>query len=242
MAALTKRSGATPDSGARPNTKLEMEIIGVVENSLYEGPREGVRRQAFVADSQSRFPASAAFYVRTSVPSATMFGNLRQTIKGLEASMPVFEMKTLENQLDETLTTERLIAALSTAFGRLATLLAAIGLYGVMAFVVASRTKEIGLRMALGAQQAAVAWLVMREVLILVAIGLVVGVPSAYFLSKYVSSSVIQCACRRCVDSAGSHIDSDSHRGCGGILSGAPGHGGGPDQDLALRVEDGGGS
>jgi len=119
-----------------------------------------------------------------------MFGNLRQTIKGLEASMPVFEMKTLENQLDETLTTERLIAALSTAFGALATLLAAIGLYGVMAFVVASRTKEIGLRMALGAQQAAVAWLVMKEVLILVAIGVVVGVPSAYFLSKYVSSQL----------------------------------------------------
>ena len=87
--------------------------------------------------------------------------------------MPVFEMKTLENQLDETLTTERLIAGLSAAFGALATLLAAIGLYGVMAFVVANRTKEIGLRMALGAQQSAVAWLVMREVLVLVAVGLI---------------------------------------------------------------------
>lgn len=187
---VDKAIGRHTGFGGAPNTKLEMEIIGVVENSLYEGPREGVRRQAFVADAQGRFPASAAFYVRTSVPSGTMYGNLRQTIKGLEASMPVFEMKTLETQLDETLTTERLIATLSAAFGALATLLAAIGLYGVMAFVVANRTKEIGLRMALGAQQSAVAWLVMREVLILVGVGLVVGVPTAYFLSKYVSTQL----------------------------------------------------
>jgi ABC-type antimicrobial peptide transport system permease subunit len=104
--------------------------------------------------------------------------------------MPVYEMKTLEKQLDETLATERLIAALATAFGILATLLAAIGLYGVMAFVVANRTKEIGLRMALGAQVPAVAWLVMREVLVLLGAGLVVGVPVAYWLGKYVSSQL----------------------------------------------------
>jgi ABC-type antimicrobial peptide transport system permease subunit len=104
--------------------------------------------------------------------------------------MPVFEMKTLEKQLDETLTTERLIAVLSTSFGVLATLLAAIGLYGVMAFVVANRTKEIGLRMALGAQQASVAWLVMREVLMLLALGLIIGVPVAYGLGRFVSTQL----------------------------------------------------
>jgi predicted permease len=187
---IDKAIGRHTGFGGAPDTKLDMQIIGVVENSLYEGPRQGVHRQAFVADAQRPFPSSAAFYVRTTVPSATMFGNLRQTMKSIEASMPIYEMKTLEHQLDETLTTERLIASLSTAFGVLATLLAAIGLYGVMAFVVANRTKEIGLRMALGAQQSAVAWLVMREVLILVAIGLFVGVPVAYFLSKYVSTQL----------------------------------------------------
>jgi ABC-type antimicrobial peptide transport system permease subunit len=111
-------------------------------------------------------------------------------VKQVEASVPVFGMKTLEGQLNETLTTERLIAMLSAAFGALATVLAAIGLYGVMAFVVVNRTKELGLRIALGAQQSAVAWLVMREVLMLVLIGLIVGVPVAYGLGRYVSSQL----------------------------------------------------
>ena len=98
--------------------------------------------------------------------------------------MPVYEMKTLEAQLDETLLTDRLIAMLSAGFGLLATLLASIGLYGVMAFVVARRTKELGIRMALGAQTGLVVWMVMREVLVLLAIGSAVGVPAAMALGR----------------------------------------------------------
>jgi predicted permease len=176
--------------GTGPQSKLDMEIVGMVEDSLYEGPRDGVRRQAFVSSMQGRFPGSAAFYVRTSLPSESMFSTLRQQVANLDRSMPIYEMKTLENQLDETLTTERLIATLSAAFGALATLLAAVGLYGVMAFVVARRTKEIGLRMALGAQQGTVIWLVLKEVLILLVGGLAIGVPAAYLLSRYVSTQL----------------------------------------------------
>jgi predicted permease len=176
--------------GRRPDTKLDIEIVGVVENSLYEGPREGVHRQAFVPHLQGPFPGSVAFYVRTSLESKQMFAALRREVLKLDPAMPVYEMKTLENQLDETLGTERLIAALSAAFGAVATLLAVVGLYGVMAFVVARRTREIGLRMALGAHRGAVVWLVMREVLSLLVIGLVVGLPSAYLLSRYVSSQL----------------------------------------------------
>ena len=91
--------------------------------------------------------------------------------------MPVFEMKTLKGQLDETLSAERLVAALSAAFGILATLLAALGLYGVMAFVVERRTKELGLRMALGAPRGEVVWMVMREVSMLLGLGLLAGIP-----------------------------------------------------------------
>ena len=176
--------------GGGPDAKLDIEIVGVVEDHLYEGPREGVRRQVFVPVLQSPFPMSATFYVRSTLPSSTMYTALRQKVTNLDGNIPVYEMKTLERQLDETLGTERLIATLSAAFGGLATTLAAIGLYGVMAFVVARRTKEIGLRMALGAQTGSVQWLVMKEVLILVAIGLSVGAPVAWALSRYVSSQL----------------------------------------------------
>jgi predicted permease len=176
--------------GTGPRSKLDMEIIGVAEDSLYEGPREGVRRQAFVTMGQSGFPSAASFYVRTAVDSTTMYAALRQKVRELDAAMPVYEMKTLAAQLDETLGTERLIAVLSAAFGILATLLAALGLYGVMAFVVARRTKEIGLRMALGAPQGTVVWMVMRETLVLLGLGLAVGVPAALVLSRYVQSQL----------------------------------------------------
>src|SRR5262249_17924369 len=136
------------------------------------------------------FPVGVAFYVRTAIDSQSMFNALRSKVRELDASLPVYDMKTLERQLDDTLSTERLIAALSAAFGLLATVLAALGLYGVMAFVVVRRTREIGLRMALGAPQSQVVWMVMRETLILVGIGLAIGVPAALALSKYVSKQL----------------------------------------------------
>jgi len=176
--------------GDGPRNKLDIEIIGVVEDSLYEGPREGVHRQVFLSQYQDDFPGSSAFYVRASVDSTTLFTALRRKIAELDPAMPIYQMKTLERRLDETLSTERLIAMLSAAFGVLATVLAAIGLYGVMAFVVARRTKEIGLRMALGAPQGAVVWMVMRETALLVAIGLAAGVPAAWGLSRFVASQL----------------------------------------------------
>jgi predicted permease len=176
--------------GNGPKSKLNIEIVGLVENSLYEGPRDGVHRQAFVPLNQSDFPMSAVFYVRTTVDSGQMFVAVRRRIAQLDAAMPVFEMKTLGRQLDETLNTERLVAALSAAFGVLATLLAALGLYGVMAFVVVRRTKEIGLRMALGAPRGMVVWMVLREALILLGIGLAVGLPVAFVLSRLVTSQL----------------------------------------------------
>jgi predicted permease len=176
--------------GDGPKSKLDIEIVGVVEDTLYEGPRDGVHRQAFVPFLESDFPASASFYVRTIVDSNAMSAELRRKIAALDPAMPVYQMRTLENQLDETLGTERLIAMLSAAFGALATLLAALGLYGVMAFAVARRTREIGLRMALGAQRGVVVWMVMREALTLVAIGLAIGLPAAYALSQLIASQL----------------------------------------------------
>jgi len=173
--------------GSGPGTKLDIEIIGVAEDTLYEGPREGVRRQVFIP---AWGKGGAAFYVRTSMESASAYTIVRNEVKKLDAAMPVFQLKTLAKQLDETLLTERLTALLSAGFGLLATLLAAVGLYGVMAFVVARRTKEMGVRMALGANPSSVIWLVMREVLLLLAIGLAVGVPAAIGLGRYVAAQL----------------------------------------------------
>ncbi len=173
--------------GGGPRSKLNIEIIGVVADSLYEGPREGVHRQVFIPNWGRN---SAAFYVRMNTTSATGFGVIRNEVKNLDAAMPVYALKSVESQLDETLLTDRLIALLSAGFGFLATVLASIGLYGVMAFVVARRRKELGIRLALGAQPGGVVWLVMREVLLLLAIGLAVGVPAALALGRYVGGQL----------------------------------------------------
>jgi predicted permease len=173
--------------GTGPDTKLTIEIIGVVADSLYEGPREGVRRQVFIPNWGRN---SAAVYVRTTSSSAAAHGLVRNVVKTIDASMPVYEVKTLESQLDETLLSDRLVALLAGGFGLLATLLASIGLYGVMAFVVTRRRKELGIRMALGAQPAGVIWLVMKEVLVLLAIGLGVGVPAALAMGRLVAAQL----------------------------------------------------
>jgi predicted permease len=173
--------------GTGPNSKLTIEIIGVAADSLYEGPREGVRRQVFIPNWGR---GGVTFYLRTTDASSGAFNLVRNEVKRLDAGMPVFAMKTLQGQLDETLLSDRLIAMLSAGFGLLATLLASIGLYGVMAFIVARRKKELGLRLALGAEPSSVIWLVMKEVLLLLTIGLVIGVPSAIALGRYVSSQL----------------------------------------------------
>jgi predicted permease len=173
--------------GMGPGTKIDIEIIGVVANSLVEGPREGVHRQVFIPAFGS---SGMAVYVRAGIGTTALYAAVRNEVKRLDASMPVYSLKTLGKQLDETLLTERLIALLSAGFGLLATLLATIGLYGVMAFVVARRTKELGLRMALGAPRGSVLWLVMREVVVLLGIGLLIGVPSALALGRLVAAQL----------------------------------------------------
>jgi predicted permease len=173
--------------GEGPGAKLPIEIVGLTADSLYEGPREGVRRQVFIPSWGKH---SAAFYVRTTTPSNSAFTMVRNEGRSIDASIPVYGLKTVEGQLDETLLTDRLVARLSAAFGVVATLLATIGLYGVMAFVVVRRRKELGIRLALGARPGDVAGLVMREVLALLTIGLAVGLPAALGLGRYISSQL----------------------------------------------------
>jgi predicted permease len=173
--------------GGGPRSKLNIEIVGLVADSLYEGVREGVHRQVFVPNYGKN---SAVFYLRTQAASTGTFETVRRAVHDMDAGMPVYAMNTVAGQFDETILTDRLIAMLSAGFGGAATLLASIGLYGVMAFVVARRRKELGIRLALGAQPSAVLAIVMREVMLLLAIGLTVGIPLALTLGRYVASQL----------------------------------------------------
>jgi ABC-type antimicrobial peptide transport system permease subunit len=123
-------------------------------------------------------------YVRTEGNPDGALRAIRTAIQDLGPGLPIFNLKTLNRQVDESLVTERMIATLSTVFAILATVLAIVGLYGVTAYTVARRSREIGIRMALGAQSGDVVGLVMHEVLVLVLAGVIVGLPCAAALSR----------------------------------------------------------
>jgi ABC-type antimicrobial peptide transport system permease subunit len=127
-------------------------------------------------------------YVRTTGDAAKIAATIRREVQAVDAKVPVYNVRTLETQLDESLSQERLVATLSSWFGAFALLLASIGLYGVLAYGVTRRTNEIGLRLALGAERGGVIWMVLREALVLVALGIAIGVPAALALGRMVSS------------------------------------------------------
>jgi ABC-type antimicrobial peptide transport system permease subunit len=128
--------------------------------------------------------------VRTRSAPEQAYAAIRGEVRKLDPNMPIYNLRTLESKIDESLLNERLIATLSSVFGFLATALALIGLYGVMAYTVARRTREIGIRIALGAGTKTVVWMVMREVLLLVGVGIAVGLPAAWGLARLVESQL----------------------------------------------------
>ena len=176
--------------GGDPGTKTNIEIIGVVRDTRYQTMRQDPPRQVYFPYLQNVWAAGMTAYVRTDRASAAMFPVLRAAVRKLNPNLPVYLMKTEERQRDDSLAVEKLAATLSTAFGFLATLLAGVGLYGVMGFVVARRTREIGIRMALGAVSGNVLWLVMREVLLLVSAGVLIGLPAALAVTRLLASQL----------------------------------------------------
>ena len=176
--------------GTDPGTRTDMEIIGVVKDIKYTNLRDDIPAQAYVPYLSDRFPSQMTVYVRTAMEPKQLMSTLRSKVRDLDPNLPIYGMRTMDTQITNSLSTERMIASLSTVFGFLATLLAVIGLYGVMAYNVAQRTREIGIRMALGAAQGSVVWMVMRDVLRLIAIGVVVGVPAALALTRVVQSQL----------------------------------------------------
>ncbi|HXI42883.1 MAG TPA: ABC transporter permease [Bryobacteraceae bacterium] len=176
--------------GIDPGTKTDMEIIGVVKDIKYTNLRDEIPEQAYVPYLASRYVTAMTVYLRTTLDPNQLFPAVRARVRELDPNIPVYAMRTTEEQISNSLTTERLVASLSAVFGFLATLLATIGLYGVMAYTVARRTREIGIRMALGAGGPSVAWLIMKEVLMLLAIGIAIALPAALGLTRLVQSQL----------------------------------------------------
>jgi predicted permease len=167
-----------------------IEIVGVVEDARCQNLREPAPPTAYIPFPQSSDPGSATFEVRTSTNPASVAESVRQVIQQADSRLPVFDVKTLAEQVDDSLVGERMTASLSSLFGMLALTLASVGLYGLMAHAVARRTSEIGLRMALGAPQGQILAMVMREMLLLVAVGLAIGIPTAVAASRLVASQL----------------------------------------------------
>jgi predicted permease len=176
--------------GIDPGTKTDITIVGVSRNTKYESMRDEIPTQVFRPYQQMEFATGITAYVRTAQNPEQIFTAIRKHVHDLDSNLSVFDMNTLERQMEDSLITERLVALLSSGFGLLATLLASIGLYGVMAYSVARRTREIGIRIAIGAARNDVLWLVMREVLILLGIGIAIALPAAWILTQSVRSQL----------------------------------------------------
>jgi len=166
----------------------EFEIIGLVKATKHKSIRETDQGAVYLSLLQGDPPWMPTLHVRTTNNTTALAAAVRQTFQALDKDLPVFNVKTFERQLNESLAQDRLVATLSCFFGVLAALLAAIGMYGVMAYAVARRTHEIGIRLALGAQPVSVLWLVLRAALRLALIGMVIGLGGALLATRLISS------------------------------------------------------
>jgi predicted permease len=169
---------------------VELEIVGVARDMKGVDLREKARPWTFTPELQDETPSELTFYLRTSLDPLSLAQAARQSVMSLDASLPVFNVKTVEMQIKETHFLDRLFAWLSIAFGVLATLLASVGLYGVTAYAVARRTQEIGIRIALGASRGNVLRLILREVISLVGAGIAAGVLASLALGRLVESQL----------------------------------------------------
>jgi predicted permease len=172
--------------------KLDIEIVGLVQNAKYSEVKADVPPLFFRPYRQDDEVGEMTFYVRTSTDPGAFLTNIPRTVAKLDANLPVENVRTLEQQARDNVFLDRLLTTLSAAFAVLATLLAAVGLYGVLAYTVAQRTREIGLRMALGAAPARVRTMVLKQVGLMTLIGGVIGLTGALWASRGAQSLLYQ--------------------------------------------------
>lgn len=179
------------DEDAKEKPEL-IEIVGVLGNVKYDSAREKAERMVLRPIAQAVGPTTfnANWQIRTNGDPASLAPAIRQAISQVDARLPVYSVGTMEEQVQGTLRQEKLIAQLVSFFGLLALLLASIGLYGLMAHGVVRRTREIGIRMALGAERSMIIWMVLRETMVLVLLGIAIGVPAAIGASRLIASQL----------------------------------------------------
>ena len=167
----------------------DMEIVGVARNTHYGGVKSKIPPVVYFPYNQGYpEPEDMVFELRTVGNPLTYANAVREIVRQADPRVPVADMQTEAAEIDATISQEITLARLCTAFAALALVIASVGLYGTVAYNVARRTSEIGIRMALGAQRAPLVWLVLREVLMLAGIGLAVSAPAALAVSKLVGS------------------------------------------------------
>jgi predicted permease len=172
-----------------PEKPGDIEIVGMAEDAKYTSQRQDVEPTVYMPWRQTlRAVGRTTFEVRTTGDPLTVVSGIRQAVREVDGNLPISNIRTQLQQADETLSMERLFAKLLALFGLIAQLLAAIGLYGVMAYSVSQRTQEIGIRMALGANRGNVLRMVLRQGMTLIVAGVVIGVGGAFVLTRYLET------------------------------------------------------
>jgi predicted permease len=170
----------------------DIEIVGVAKDTKYSQVKDAVPPVFYIPYRQDKNFGATAFYIKSALPPDQVAAQVRRVAASLDANLPISDIRTLDEQVSQNIALDRMISSLAAAFAGLATLLAAVGLYGVLAFTVARRTREIGIRLAVGAQPATIRNMVLREVAWLVAIGVSLGVPAALALTRYAESLLFE--------------------------------------------------
>ena len=166
----------------------DITIVGVVKDVTYTNLRENIRRHFYLPTTQEERLANLTLHIKATGDSQPVGAALRNEVKSLDPHLPLYDVKTLSEEINQSLIQERMVTWLTSAFGLVALLLTALGLYGVLTFSVARRTREIGIRVALGAQRRDVMRLVVTQGLLIVAVGIVLGLVVSYGLSKVIAT------------------------------------------------------